>query len=114
MGYPKGLRCWIKACITHLKFSIAMNEDFVGYILGAKGIRQGDPLSPYHFIIGMNILSSLLNEVVVHGVFEFHPKCKRLELTHLSFANDLLVSTKGMMESTEAIKKYFDLFLYFI
>ena len=51
-------------------------------------MRQEDPLSPYIFVLAMDILSTLLDAVAVHGVFGYHPKCKRIELTHLSFVDD--------------------------
>ena len=67
----------------------------MGFFKGAKGVRQGDPLSPYIFVVVMNALSKLLDTAAAHGVFSFHPKCKKVKLTHLSFANDLLIFTKG-------------------
>ena len=71
---------------------------------------QGNPLSPYIFIIAMNVLSNLLNAAAAHGVFKFHPKCRRIKLTHLSFADDLLIFTRGVLESVVGIQKVLELF----
>ncbi|KAA3485123.1 reverse transcriptase [Gossypium australe] len=38
---------------------------------------------------------SLNGGLVRHGVIKFHPKCKRVNITHLPFTNDLLISVKG-------------------
>ena len=47
----------------------------------------------------MNVLSKLLDTAVKYGVFSFHPKCKRVGITHLSFADDLLIFCKGNLDS---------------
>ena len=52
----------------------------------------------------MDILSKLLDAVVVHGVFGYHPKCKRIQLTHLLFAYDLMIFTKGNLESVIGVQ----------
>ncbi|XP_039063088.1 uncharacterized protein LOC120207735 [Hibiscus syriacus] len=46
----------------------------------------------------MNILSSMLNRTVARGLFNYHPKCKKVGITHLSFADDLLIFCKGNVE----------------
>ena len=80
-------------------FSISFNGGLVGYFRGAMGVRQEDTLSLYLFVIAMNVLSKLLNAAIAYGVFDYHPKCKRIKLTHLCFANDLLIFTKENLDS---------------
>lgn len=58
----------------------------------------------------MNVLSKLLDVGVNHGVFSYHPKCKKIQLTHLNFVDDLLIFTKGTTESIEGIKNILQLF----
>ncbi|XP_039013906.1 uncharacterized protein LOC120143737 [Hibiscus syriacus] len=84
---------WVKACVTTPMFSVCLNGSLVGHFRGARGIRQGDPFSLYLFVIVMNVLSSLLNVAAMQGIFIYHPKCKRIPLTYLSFADDLLSAT---------------------
>ncbi|XP_074374706.1 uncharacterized protein LOC141715113 [Apium graveolens] len=64
---------------------------------GTKGIRQGDPLSPYIFTMCMQILFGLLNRVPLG--FRYHWRCKEMGLTHLFFADDVLFFSHGFQES---------------
>ena len=53
----------------------------------------------------MNVLSKLLDAAAMHGVFSYHPKCKKVTLTHLSFADDLLIFSKGNLSSISGIQE---------
>ena len=56
-------------------------------------------LSPYLYVILNNVLSKLLNKAAEAGEFGYHPQCEDVKLTHLSFADDILVFTKGNTDS---------------
>ena len=43
----------------------------------------------------MNVLSNMLNRGAVDGIFNYHPDCAELCLTHLAFADDLLIFLEG-------------------
>ncbi|XP_039070178.1 uncharacterized protein LOC120217004 [Hibiscus syriacus] len=101
---------WIVSCYTDARYSISLNGSLVGYFKGAKGITQGDPLSPTLFVMVMNVLSNILNTAAIKGIFAFHPKCKKIELTHLSFTDDLLIFCKGNFHSVMGVITILDCF----
>lgn len=76
----------------------------------AKGLRQGDPMSPFLFAIAMEYLSRSLNELKHIKDFKYHPQCAKLGITHLCFAEDLLLFSKGDVNSIKARQQCFQHF----
>ena len=81
-----------------------------GFFEGRRGLRQGDPLSPYMFVLCMEILSRKLNVAAESVEFSYHPRCQRLKLTHLAFADDLLLFCRGDIRSVGALRACLDEF----
>ena len=67
----------------------------------------------FRSVLAMNVLSKMLDAAAVHGVFSFHPKCKKVAITHLCFADDLLIFTKGNMESVIGVQNVLKAFYLF-
>lgn len=59
-------------------------------------------------MIVSNALSCLLNKAVESGQIGYRPSCQRVNLTHLSFTDDILVFTDGMVASLRGILGIFD------
>ncbi|RVW53156.1 putative ribonuclease H protein [Vitis vinifera] len=95
MGFgPKWLG-WMWSCISSAKFSILVNGVPAGFFPSSKGLRQGDPLSPYLFVMGMEVLGILIRRAVEGG---FLSGCNireggrtALNISHLFFADDTIV-----------------------
>lgn len=100
---PLALRGWIKECVSTTSFSIAFNGELVGHFRGKKGLRQGDPISSLLFVLAMDVLSKKLDRGVVDNHFAPHPSCDAPLITHLSFADDVLIFFDGSERSVIGI-----------
>ena len=94
---------WLRACVCTPSYMVGYNGTVNGYFKGTRGLRQGDPLSPYLFVIAMNCLSKLLTAASTNGRIGFHPKTASTRLTHLSFADDLLIFIDGSLSSVQNV-----------
>ncbi|GJT33305.1 RNA-directed DNA polymerase, eukaryota, reverse transcriptase zinc-binding domain protein [Tanacetum coccineum] len=78
---------WIMTCISSASFSICINGEIKGFFKGGKGLRQGDPMSPYLFTLVMEVFNMLImKNIRESGQFKFHYGCKDIKLTHMCFA----------------------------
>ncbi|XP_020256684.1 uncharacterized protein LOC109833427 [Asparagus officinalis] len=103
LGFPRVMVKWILACISSPRFSISLNGSLHGYFEGKRGLRQGDPLSPYLFILEMEYLSRKLELLKEDKLFRYHPMCGKLKISHLIFADDLLLFAKGDLYSVQKL-----------
>lgn len=103
LNFPLCYVQWIKECITSPMFSINFNGQPAGFFKGQRGLRQGDPLSPYLFVLCMQIFTELLNRAVQDGKVAYHTRCSRLQLTHLCFADDLMIFSEAKISSLQGI-----------
>lgn len=94
---------WIKECVTTPSYNLVINGELHGYFEGKKGLRQGDPISSLLFVLAMDVLSKKLDKGVMDGVFGLHPSCEAPLITHLSFADDILIFFDGTEDSLRGI-----------
>lgn len=95
MGYPAQFIHWIYMCVSTASFTVLVNGELEGWFTSNRGIQQGCSLSPYLYVIVNNALPKLLNKAAVANQIGYHPGCRGINLTHLSFADDILVFTNG-------------------
>ncbi|XP_059295578.1 uncharacterized protein LOC132048915 [Lycium ferocissimum] len=79
--------------------SIVLDGGVHGEIIGQMGLRRGDPISPFLFVICMEYFTGIMQWVATQEGFAFHTKCKGLKLNHLCFADDMSIFNKGYFHS---------------
>ena len=92
--------------------SILWNGECLDWINPTRGIRQGDPVSFYIFVLCMERLGHIINKVASGG--EWKPiKLSRLgpPLSHLFFADDLILFTKASVEQLKVVLDCLNLFM---
>lgn len=94
---------WIRLCYTTPYYSVCVNGELVGFFPGKKGLRQGDSLSSSLFVLVMDIMSKKLDQAALANQFYLHPQCYTPLITHLSFADDMLIFFDGSESSMAAI-----------
>ena len=105
MEIPAFCHHWIMQCITTVSYSILINGEPTKRFKPSCGLRQGDPLSSYLFILVMDILSRLLTKGTDDNIFQ-GIKLSRTSpsVFHLFFADDYLVFFKATLEACERVK----------
>lgn len=103
-GFPNQLCEWLMLCVRSAEFSIIVNGRGDGYLKPRSGLRQGCALSPYLFILGMDILSRGLSYLTASGQLtgiKLAPSAP--VLTNSLYADDLLLFGKANMEEATVL-----------
>ncbi|KAM2632785.1 hypothetical protein EV1_023480 [Malus domestica] len=94
----------VKECISTVSFSILINGSPTGYIQPKRGLRQGDPLSPFLFLICTEGFSSLIRKGMERGTlhgYKFTPN--GTPFTHLFFADDSVLFGNATVEEAQGV-----------
>ncbi|KAL0364427.1 UNVERIFIED_CONTAM: Retrovirus-related Pol polyprotein from type-2 retrotransposable element R2DM [Sesamum angustifolium] len=103
--FPTRFIGWIEQCVSSATFSVSLNGSIYGFFPGARGLRQGDPMSPYLFVLVMEIWSTLLRYRVRNAPdYQFHWKCTEQRILSLCFADDILLFCRADIPSIRVIK----------
>ena len=101
LNFPHHFVRIIMACIFSTSYVSMINGCPLNIIKANRGLRQGDPLSSLPFVLGMKYRSHILKSM--EGSYGFHPRCRKLRLTHLCFVDDLMLFCKGDTSSVRLL-----------
>ncbi|KAK9988211.1 hypothetical protein SO802_028450 [Lithocarpus litseifolius] len=109
--FPSDLIQVIMSCVSSTSSSILFNGGVLDPFFPSRGVRQGDPLSPYLFILCMEVLGRIIEEKSANGVWNPVKASKSgPTFTNLFFADDLLVFAKADAANCNSVREAFDEF----
>nr|GEU90645.1 RNA-directed DNA polymerase, eukaryota [Tanacetum cinerariifolium] len=82
---------WIRGTFCYAKASVLVNGSPFNEFLFHGGLKQGDPLAPYLFILMMESLHLSFSRVVDAGVFKGVRLSNSLSLSHIFYADGALI-----------------------
>jgi len=103
---------WVKfimACVSSVKYSVRFNSMETESFTPARGIRQGDPLSPYLFLMVVEGLSCLIQKAEERGELDGIKVCRGAPtVSHLLFVDDSLILMQADKENADCLKRILD------
>jgi len=105
MGFHDRWIHWMSMCVESVDYSVLVNGEQVGPIIPGRSLRQGDPLSPYLFILCAEGLSALIRDAESRGELTGTKICRRApSVSHLLFADDCFLFFKADENQTNVLK----------
>lgn len=111
LGFHRTFISKIMLCITSVRYKVWVNEELTSHFTPMQGLRQGDPLSPYLYIICTEAMYryaaglSLSNKILFPKIA---PRGQRVGL--LQFADDLLffihLNERSLLSLSVILKKF--------
>lgn len=93
-GFQAQIISLIMNCITSSTLSLKWNNEKLERFSPQRGLRQGDPLSPYLFVLCMVKLALLIQEKMQSKQWHLFKVCRNgPAISHLFFADDCLLFT---------------------
>ena len=104
LGFPNQLVSLISSCMSTVSYSVLLNGQLVGNIKPTRGLKQGDPLSPYLFLLCAMGLQGLIKKAETNGDIRGVSICRNgPRASHLFFANDSVLFCRAKMEECQRV-----------
>ncbi|GKV25499.1 hypothetical protein SLEP1_g34934 [Rubroshorea leprosula] len=111
LGFGQKWKNWINECLKTAEVSVLLNGSTTRQFKMQRGLRQGDPLSPFLFLIVAEGLNGIISSAASLGLFNGIEigQCG-MNVTHLQFADDTIVFGTASEENIWAVKSIMRIF----
>jgi hypothetical protein len=111
LGFSHRFVDWIMSCVTSVRYAVKFNGTLLDSFEPSRGLRQGDPLSPFLFLFVADGLSSLLNKGINENAISPIKVCRRAPgVSHLLFADDTLLFFKANQDEAIHVRQVLDIY----
>ena len=105
-GFNETFTNWIMSCVSSVSFEVVVNGGKFAGFKPSRGLRQGDPLSPYLFILGQEVLSRLIeHDLRLKNVAGIRTSISGPTISHVMFADDIVLFSKASKKDAENLVK---------
>lgn len=94
-NFPHQFIKWTMLTVRIVFYKFQINGVHSYVVAAKRGLRLGDPLSPLLLVVVMEYLQRVFQNLKNLPDFNFHSKCEKLGIINLSFADDLLLFSRG-------------------
>lgn len=106
-GFNYKWRSWIRACVFSGNLEILVNGFPNQEIRIQRGLKQGDPLSPFFFLLVAECLSELFSRAVHLQIFwGLRVGSSELVVSHLQYVNDTIILEKSSYENIWSTRRF--------
>jgi hypothetical protein len=89
-GFSVKWRAWIKRCVCNGNLSVFVNGSPMEQVNISRGLKQGDKLVPFLFLLVAEGLGSLMTKAVSLGFFKSFKLCSDISISHLQYSDDTI------------------------
>ncbi|GKB29371.1 reverse transcriptase [Tanacetum coccineum] len=113
MGFGDKWCRWVFSCISSYELEITINGNSIDNVKPSRGIRQGDPISPFLFIIVADVLSKMINDALQRSIIIGINMAREFPvISHIFFTDDSIFFLKANIEECKRLinilEKYCD------
>ena len=103
-GFDEKFVKWILECVSTVSFELLINGGKTGQFRPKRGLRQGDPLSPYLFILCQEVLSRILEKGFMEkNISGGKASIGNTPIAHVMYADDIVLFSKACRREANTI-----------
>ena len=113
-GFSPKWRKWMSGCLSSVPYAVLVNGSAKGWVKASRGLRQGDPLSPFLFTLVADVLSRMLVRAEERNMLEgFRVGRNRTRVSHLQFVDDTIFFSNTREEDLHSQESFASVWAHF-
>ncbi|WJX66218.1 hypothetical protein P8452_50797 [Trifolium repens] len=104
-GFGLKWRAWMKMCVCNGNLSVLVNGSPTEQVNISRGLKQGDPLAPFLFLLVAEGLGALMSKAVSLGFFKGFKVNPNTLISHLQYVDDTIFIGEACVENLWSMKE---------